>query len=390
MHPGKDILKTPFYDVEVGVLEKLNPGTALIPITSAVGWEILKNVATSPKLGAWGELAANPTSGEIIFNDDTRPYMTENSSYDLILRGGHIQRYELLEDARQGNPIYLKTAEYLASSRMDSKAFDHKKPRIVYQEGSAIDAWRRVITTYLPAGYICGHKVCYFIDYKVNQFCLLAVFGSRLINWLVESLSSTNSLPAYLISSLPFPRFVFRTPAAQREVLTQEAQSLVMASTQPALLKFVDARLSATPKESDVVHDLLILLAQQMIELNKQKQRETQRFLGWLEGILKASANEMTGKSKLRNYIGDYQKGEPEVSQEELEDILYKNRNKLGISLSEARPMAKIRDEYEKSLAVLRPLKSRLAWIDNLIDQIVYRLYGLTDEEIHVVEGKAE
>lgn len=32
--------------------------------------------------------------------------------------------------------------------------------------------------------------------------------------------------------------------------------------------------------------------------------------------------------------------------------------------------------------------KTQLAWTDGVIDQIVYRLYGLTAEEIRVVEGR--
>jgi hypothetical protein len=34
------------------------------------------------------------------------------------------------------------------------------------------------------------------------------------------------------------------------------------------------------------------------------------------------------------------------------------------------------------------PLKERLARTDRLIDQIEYRLYGLTEEEIGVVVGR--
>ena len=37
-----------------------------------------------------------------------------------------------------------------------------------------------------------------------------------------------------------------------------------------------------------------------------------------------------------------------------------------------------LKKEYEASLAVLMPLKTRLAATDRLIDQVVYRLYGLT------------
>ena len=44
--------------------------------------------------------------------------------------------------------------------------------------------------------------------------------------------------------------------------------------------------------------------------------------------------------------------------------------------------------EYEKSIEVLLPIKDRLAKTDWLIDQIVYKLYGLTEEEIAIVDGR--
>ena len=40
------------------------------------------------------------------------------------------------------------------------------------------------------------------------------------------------------------------------------------------------------PEKSDVVHDFLSFLAEQMIVLNTQKQAEQKRFLGWLESKL--------------------------------------------------------------------------------------------------------
>ena len=43
--------------------------------------------------------------------------------------------------------------------------------------------------------------------------------------------------------------------------------------------------------------------------------------------------------------------------------------------------------EGKTRLAVLRPLLRRVARTDRLIDFIVYRLYGLTEEEVAVVEG---
>ncbi len=40
-------------------------------------------------------------------------------------------------------------------------------------------------------------------------------------------------------------------------------------------------------------------------------------------------------------------------------------------------------------MATLGPLLARIEETDRLIDQVVYKLYGLTDEEIGIVEGVA-
>jgi len=39
-------------------------------------------------------------------------------------------------------------------------------------------------------------------------------------------------------------------------------------------------------------------------------------------------------------------------------------------------------------MSILEPLKAIIFKTDELIDEIVYRLYGLTEEEIKIVEGK--
>jgi hypothetical protein len=228
---------------------------------------------------------------------------------------------------------------------------------------------------------------------NISADFLCAVLNSKLLDWerkrrtrdegqAFAQLSGTD------LQKLPIRQIAFGIPASRRKALLKEAQALVMVGNESELLGFVSSRLSAQPEESDVVHDLLASLAERMIDQNKQKQSEMKRFVGWLEGLLKVSVDDLIGKSKLNNYLGDNKISEPELTFAELEDILYKNKGKLGISLSDARLMAKLRDEYEKSLSALRPIKSALAWTDNLIDQIVYRLYGLTEEEIKVIEGK--
>jgi hypothetical protein len=131
-----------------------------------------------------------------------------------------------------------------------------------------------------------------------------------------------------------------------------------------------------------------------MIELNQQKQAEVKRFLGWLEGRLKITPkngqggiDSLTGKTIIQGYLGDYQKGEKETTWADFAYRLHQNRGRFGVSLEQVQ--GEIEVEYEQSLAVLRPVKRQLAATDALIDQVVYQLYGLTDEEITIVERPA-
>jgi hypothetical protein len=148
-------------------------------------------------------------------------------------------------------------------------------------------------------------------------------------------------------------------------------------------------------EQSDVVHDILAFLAERMIELNREKQAKIREFLEWLEVELKVKPDKkgntgidaLTGKTKLRNYLGDYQKGEEALSFDEFWAILRKNKNRIERNLSPSF-MQEVKRAYEESLSGLLPIKERLRLTDGLIDQIVYRLYGLTEEEVRIVEER--
>ncbi|MDO9097608.1 MAG: hypothetical protein Q7U60_05770, partial [Candidatus Methanoperedens sp.] len=48
-------------------------------------------------------------------------------------------------------------------------------------------------------------------------------------------------------------------------------------------------------------------------------------------------------------------------------------------------PKEKLQAEFNTSVGKLAPLLKRIEATDGLIDAIVYRLYGLTEEEIKIV-----
>ena len=68
--------------------------------------------------------------------------------------------------------------------------------------------------------------------------------------------------------------------------------------------------------------------------------------------------------------------------------ILRRNRRHIQVDPSDRAFQEHLAQEYLSSLDKLLPLKARLAATDRLIDLIVYQLYGLTEEEVAVVEGR--
>jgi hypothetical protein len=141
-------------------------------------------------------------------------------------------------------------------------------------------------------------------------------------------------------------------------------------------------------EETDIVHDILAYLAEQMIEINREKQKEIKSFLRYLERIIGSAIDNLTNKSKIQNYLGDYQKSEPHLSCDQLWEILKKNKKKISVNLLDRQIQETLEKEYQTSLDKLLPLKQQLSATDELIDLIVYKLYGLSEEEIKIIEGR--
>ena len=115
--------------------------------------------------------------------------------------------------------------------------------------------------------------------------------------------------------------------------------------------------------------------------MNKRKQQEIKGFLGWLETEIGAKVEDLSPKTKVQEYY--------KLQFDELLAVLKKNKRRLAIDPARREPQERPRLEFEASLAKLQPLMERIAATDDLIDQIVYKLYGLTEEEIGIVEGSA-
>ena len=226
-----------------------------------------------------------------------------------------------------------------------------------------------------------------------GNFYLLGLLNSSLLRLFIHNVCTdlqgdSFNFSAAFVEQTPIRRISFTTPAPERARMSAELQQLCDEGKHAEILAQVDACLPkdaagnfiADQEKSDVVHDLLAFLAERMLEMNKQKQQEIRGFLGWLEGYLGAKVEDLTPKTKLQSYWdSDFNA---------FLAVLKKNQKKLGINPSGRDASEMLKDEFAKSVGKLEPLREMIDRTDRLIDDAVFRLYGLTEEEIGIVEGK--
>ncbi len=117
-----------------------------------------------------------------------------------------------------------------------------------------------------------------------------------------------------------------------------------------------------------------------MIEMNKEKNAEIKGFLDFLKGEIGASIDDLSNKTTIQEYY--------KHEFQNLIDVLVKNKKKLKAGYDPKSPnnYKIFKDWYNDSVGKLAPLIKRIEATDGLIDAIVYRLYGLTEEEIKIVD----
>lgn len=335
----------------------------------------------------------NTYQGEINQTTHVSHLSEDKNSGPLVYRGGNIQRYEFIEEAKQGTKLYINTDSFFLNSR-DRMESHVNLPRIGYQRKAPLDNWRRLIFAPLPTPCFVMESVSYYFIEGDQSWCLMAILNSTFAEWRFGITSTNNMVSTDEIARLPF---VSSTQVVHSDLelhahLADKARKLYqrcLSEGHACVLDFSRHHLDLG--ESDVVHDLLAFLAKQMIALNQRKQAEVKRFLAWLEGRLaimpkngETGIDSLTGKTILQNYLGDYQKGEPACAWAEFVYRLQQNRRRFHVTLDDVQ--GEIEREFERSLAVLLPIKAQLATTDTLIDKIVYQLYGLTDAEIEIIE----
>jgi hypothetical protein len=231
------------------------------------------------------------------------------------------------------------------------------------------------------------------------------------------------------ISKLPIRSIDFATPAKEREALARDgiaeaAEWIETAETASAgsapgmrsipfsvfsgstLGRWLDDRLSPEPRpgseragpQADVVHDLLAHLAERMIAMHKEKQERVEAFWLDLEGVTdRDTFADLRERGKWESSLWKAEPCRPFVDEESrstrhLDESLGWSEDcfKAFVKMlaGKVSNLSEVVGVYRTHHRAFRKLVRRIAATDRLIDLIVYRLYGLTAEEVAVVEGQ--
>lgn len=325
---------------------------------------------------------------------ESRPFTASakrDETFNPFFEGQSISRYCI----NWNHDNWITWGKWLAEPR-NQELF--KNPRLLF---------RKVVGTKLFGGFYeteaYSNTLLYIVKLNpssvYNLKALLTILNSNFIGFIFRkkfAIREDDTFPQILLddfSAIPIRKINFTTPTDRRQQALENTIALYnqyQTNHNPDLiLSQVNHHLSKQPEEADIIHDLLTYLAEQMIELNKQKQAEIKSFLQWLERFIGCPIDTLTNKSKIQNYLGDYYKNEPSLSFDELIEVLKKNKKKLKIDPVGRKDQQTLEKEYQASLDTLQPIKMQLTQCDKLIDQIVYKLYGLTEDEIAIVEGRS-
>ena len=222
-----------------------------------------------------------------MFNSSNSGLIASQPVGPQLMRGGNVNRYQLIPQAKQGEVVYLKHDEYRRQYAGDARVNHFDAPRVAFQEAAPIDNWRRLIPAYMPAGRICGHTLRYFTtDAAYDLYAVLASFASACCEWRFSLTSTNNHVNAYEVDVLPIPRFERLRAAEPAKVpVDWERWDALFADGSDGIVKWeraVLAEMAATPDQADVwpnsVHDALAAAGKEMSRLGEQRQQLSSGF----------------------------------------------------------------------------------------------------------------
>ena len=250
------------FDVDA---ESLTLSTASIPLYDpenltvvSVGqadWDLATRVMGGGRMTRLGRVAAF-FQGEVNETNARKAgvLVEDGTAGKLVVRGAAVCLYAVRE-ASQGDDLYLLVDRFLDGKGEGTKAYHHRHARVVLQEASPQNNFRRLIAATLPAGEFVNHTVNYAPEplCEVPLEAVVAVLNSKLAEWYFRLGSTDAHVSQYQLDVLPFPAF---SDAAADGALRERAAALLTAGRPADVDAVLAPALIAPPFDRAVLETL--------------------------------------------------------------------------------------------------------------------------------------
>ena len=283
--------------------------------------------------------------------------------------------------------IEFTERKFVHFGRKNPLAKFYTQPRILVRR--IVSRGNRLMAITTDESFIVKKDLNPFIlkDSKPSLLYILANLNSSLHSFIYTEASAAAGKDDFRqttlaeLQALPIRRIAFTTPENERGAYLVKSKQLyqggVTNGNADGLLVFAAEQLAVKPERADVVHDLLAFLAERMTALNRKKRAIAKQLVIDLRDFSGIDIHSLKPKTRLEEFW----------KLEEADVFAHLRANKLRFDDYEE---GKIRRRFLKAKDRLVPLETQIAFTDALIDQIVYRLYGLTPEEIQLVEDSVK
>jgi hypothetical protein len=148
--------------------------------------------------------------------------------------------------------------------------------------------------------------------------------------------------------------------------------------------------------ERPVVAGAVCALAEELVGERRNERTEKTDFLQGLCQRLKPGASNLTvavldtlkSKTTLLEYAGDYERNEESIGFDDFAFALQRNAAMFENSVTRQSSLSQIKAEFEKSVKRIEASRTRARTCDKLIDLLICWLFGLTINEVVLVEQK--
>lgn len=207
-HPAQYIVEdvAPL-ELDAASVALYDPNNLTILSCSRIDWHLLEELDPNG-ISRLGELAQF-FQGEVNQTNAARAGNLANAEEgQLVIRGASVCLYRVRE-ASQGEDIYLRVERFLAAGGADTKNHHYQYDRLVLQESSPQNNFRRIIAARLSPGEFCNHTINYTTSAhsRIDLALVLFVLNSIFAEWYFR-LGSTNAhVSQYQLQMIPCPRF---------------------------------------------------------------------------------------------------------------------------------------------------------------------------------------